>query len=523
MKERRFENFKLLNRYITGYYHPKVQAITYSSERLIKAKRDSILITFVYISFLIVTQVLRIIYSELSESMFITNNIVFTFFVGINIYSLKGKKRWLLNPLFLASLKMFLLAYGLTIFYIYAEGKPITEYLEVKNPFDYLNNGMIFASIGFISMWYSYHSNFVKRIAFAIFNLITLQKKLLHADFTPNWFLVIAFFIISIVFKLILISFGVYGVIGTISPSEFEIPYLQYIITLSSISSIAVLFVSIYFFKTNKNKLLFLTIFLIDLFFSIISGFKGAIVMSFVVLGISYYVAHGKIKYLYLLIAISSIGFAYAIIEPYRQYIQKNINTDKNSLSGITESFIKSYRGVDVKKQESDNYEIFRRLNFLPELVKFQNYKNEHGLTEDDPDFIYITLTTPLQIFTPRFLWKDKPKSDLGVWWVTQRVFGMNEVNSSSAFGPIGFLYLTGGTFAIIIGFIIIGFILQLTYLFLNSRYWGGIFIALALLSRAIELEAGFNFYIIGFVHILIFSIIFQYFVLKTHTKIKYK
>ena len=124
-----------------------------------------------------------------------------------------------------------------------------------------------------------------------------------------------------------------------------------------------------------------------------------------------------------------------------------------------------------------------------------------------------LTLTTPLQIVIPRFLWEDKPKSELGRIFVTQVVFGY-DYNSSMAFGPIGFLYFAGGILAIFIGFLIIGLVLQIVNSFLVSGYWGGTIIALVLTTTT-ALEAQFNFYIIEFTQGLILAIAFQFILLK--------
>lgn len=289
---------------------------------------------------------------------------------------------------------------------------------------------------------------------------------------------------------------------------------MQYIMIFSSAGSGALLFLNLYYFKTGKKRNQFIIFFTIDLFFSVITGFKGAIVMSFLVVALAYYLMHQKVKYYYFLIVAFSIIFAYAIINPYRYYIQKNASFQKNSITSIVQGFIDSYKASRDEKSESDNLAIIKRFNFLPELTKFQEYKTEHGLKKDDPDFVFITLTTPIQIFVPRAMWKDRPKADLGLTWVTQKVFGRS-YNSSTAFGPIGFLYLTGGAFAILFGFALVGFFLQIINQFFVSGNWGGIIIALALLMNTISLEAQFNFYIVAFFQTIILALIFQFIMLK--------
>lgn len=474
----------------------------------------SITNTYIYVLLLTLLQAFRFLGEESEKPIFIITNILFTLFISFKIYSLRHEKRILLNPLLLASLKMFLLAYGATIFYVYSGNIPLIQYIEVSDPYEYLNNGMIYASIGFITMWHSYNSNLVKRAAITFLNLTTKQKMFLRKDLEPRWFFVYVIFFSSIAFKLLLISLGVYGVIGTLLAENIEIPYLQYIEVLSSAGSGALLFLYIYFFKTGKKKSLFIIFFSIDFFFAIITGFKGAIVMCIVVLAIAYYIVNEKMKFSYILITIFTIIFAYAIVTPYRYYLETSTSFDKYSITSIVNGFISSNKASKQRESESDKLAVIKRFNFIPELTKFQEYKTEHGLKHDDPDFLYITLTAPIQIFVPRLLWKEKPKADLGRLWVTQKVLGRNN-NSSTAFGPIGFLYLTGGILAIVLGFFIVAFFLQLVNQFHLSGYWGGIIIMLALLYNTISLEAQFNFYIIIFIQTLLLSILFQYILIK--------
>ena len=300
--------------------------------------------TFIYVLLLSIFQAMRFYDEELDKPVFIITNIIFTIYVITQIYSLRNEKRWLLNPLFLASLRMFLLAYGATIFYFYLEDRPLDQYIKVNNLYSYLNNAMIYASIGFITMWHSYNSEMIKRYANSFINLITRQTILLRSDLEPRWIIVYAIFFLSITFKLILISLGIYGVIGTILAENTEAFYMNYVVAISSAGSGVLLFLNLYFFKTGKKKTQFIVFFLIDFFFSIITGYKGAIIMSVLVVAVAYYLVHEKIKYSFVLIVICTISFAYAIISPYRYYIQTETNFEKNSITSIVNAFINSYK-----------------------------------------------------------------------------------------------------------------------------------------------------------------------------------
>ena len=90
-----------------------------------------------------------------------------------------------------------------------------------------------------------------------------------------------------------------------------------------------------------------------------------------------------------------------------------------------------------------------------------------------------------------------------------------NMSNSSSAFGPVGFLYLTFGTLAIIIGFIIISFMLKVCESLILSSKDGAILTGIVLLSSIYTNEAGFNTYVIGGIRFLIVGIVFQAIILR--------
>lgn len=476
--------------------------------------KNSIVDTLYYSLLITILQTIRLFNVELEKPIFIISNIVFTVFVILKILLLRNEKYALLNPLLLASIKMFLLSYGATIFYIFIGNKPLNSYIEVHNPYGYLNNGMIYASIGFITMWFSYHGSTARKIATSIVNYLTLCRNIIRRELQPRWFIIYSTFIISIVFKLLIVSLGVYGVLGTIFMKSTTPPFLNYIVTLSSASSGILLILYLNYFETGNNKWIFFSFFILDLFFSIITGFKGTILMSILMVPIAYYLVNQRLRSLYIIVAFLSLLYSYKIVEPYRNLLRSKSKFELNSINNITKGIIDSYRSENFVEKNPDKLKIIKRFNFLPELTKFQEYKIEHGLKHYDPDFLYLTLTAPVQAFIPRFLWENKPKSDLGLRWVTQKVFRRN-YNSSTAFGPLGFLYLTGGAVAIIIGFFIVGVFLRLINQFLISGYWGGIFVALALTFNAVALEAQFNFYVISFIQTLILVLLFQFFLFK--------
>ena len=476
----------------------------------LKSQLDTYMFCFV----LFLLQTTRLFFEVTGEFIFILSNLLFSGFIVVKLFTLRREKRLLLNPVFLASIKMFLLAYGFSIVYIYLENKSLHEYFDVRNPFVFLNNSMIYASLGFIAMWYSFHNRTIKIWAISIYHYLARKRSFIRQAYKPNWFLIYTFFAASIVGKLILISLGAYGVLSTIFADEIDIPYMRYLSLLSSLGSGALLFVYLEYFKNKRKKNVAILFFCINLFFSLIAGFKGAIVSCFIVPAVAYYIVNAKFKMYHFIIIALAVVFAYKVVTPFRYYMQTNPNFQRNSIHSIVTGLIDSFEEAKAGNDDGDSFAMIKRFNFLPELTKFQEYKTVHGLTEDDPEFLNHIITVPLQIFIPRFIWPDYPKSDLGRIWVTQKVFGRN-YKSITVFWVLGFLYLAGGSFAIIAGFILIGFFLQIVNVFFKSGSWGGIIVALILFQPTTSLEAQYNFYIIAFVQTFIMAIIFQGIILK--------
>lgn len=207
-----------------------------------------------------------------------------------------------------------------------------------------------------------------------------------------------------------------------------------------------------------------------------------------------------------------SIYFAYLIVTPFRYYLEEKSSRDISSVNQITSGLLNS--NSSLKKSSTNvNFKMFiNRLNYSFELYKIILYKKKYY----DPDFTYLIFTTPFQIFIPRFLWQNKPKANLGRDWLNPRVFH-NYSMSSRAFGPLGFLYLAGGIFGIISGFIFVAFCTRFISTLVKSSLWGYKLIGFGLLNGLINMESQFNFYIINLVQLFLIFMFLQYIIFNKY------
>jgi hypothetical protein len=335
--------------------------------------------------------------------------------------------------------------------------------------------------------------------------------KVFRKYLKPRTGLIILLFSISILSKLYLINLGVYGVLNTLNEINIDNPFIN-IINIFSISTTLLIFILyLKYFQSGGKWIPFLMI--IDFVFSVLSGFKSAILFSVISFVLARFLVLKKINVSNIFIFILLIFLSYKIIDPFRLFIQRSnveLNSAMSLVSALNESLTQDEftNGIEISS-------FLKRLNFLPEIVKFIEYKNEGFLNDSDPDFFKLILLSPISTVVPRFLWQEKPKADLGKVWVNYNVF-QDSLNSSRAFGPIGFLYLSGGAVMIFIGFFLIGFMLRFINILLESEFWGAKILSLILMYSTINFEAQFDMLIVTLFQTFIIGILFQLIFLRS-------
>jgi hypothetical protein len=196
---------------------------------------------------------------------------------------------------------------------------------------------------------------------------------------------------------------------------------------------------------------------------------------------------------------------SYSYVEPYRAFLQENtsISSIDEFSKGISYAISNFGRSTKIDDNSTLN-NVISRFGYLNEFTRMVNYKmiNQNDLFT--PDFRLRFWQAPLITLIPRFIWHDKPISDLGMTFITWRVQGNSTVMSSSAFGPIGSLYFAGA-FYVILGFIFYAFIIKFVSKCLTLNKVGYLIIGLAAFYSFFGLESEFSF---------IFATIFQTIVL---------
>lgn len=448
---------------------------------------------------------------SISLAFLILNFIAISFIV----YELKKFKSispimWWLNPLVLCSF-MFILRYLLSnmIFYLPSSIFQFTEYMPELNIYSVKMMFLIILAV--ISMWNGYFSIMPNTILkLPIFQKIGLNYK--FDLLIPKDNILISLFIFSIAIRVLQIKLGIYGVMMTLNAQEArQYDGVSQFFNISGKFGLLALFVfSLKVYSKNKNiklksvdTVLLYTICIIEVLLGVVAGFKGSVVLPFLIILLCQYVMSGKVSKKLLMTTFCVLIFAFSTIGVYRGILKSNISSGSSSI-GFTDIVSKVYDTPEEVNSSPLAAVILSRVNLSFVGAKGVEYKDSGYKTFSDPDFFGKVVFAPISAFVPRFIWSGKGLSDEGVWY-TNVVFRNFFSISSTAMGLVTHLYFAGGVIFIVLGFYFIGIMQNI--IFNLFKPWmsisGALMFLLFLPFVAVNLEYLYDFIIISVLRLI--------------------
>ena len=253
-------------------------------------------------------------------------------------------------------------------------------------------------------------------------------------------------------------------------------------------------------------------------------GSKGKVIFPLLAAGLAAYVYSGKIVKTYVISTIVVLAIAFITIEPYR--IVKNIYPDAT----FTESLALLREVPETLQTESieEDVTLYERLedfawwfagrsdnfSFSANAIEF---KERYGIPDNDnPDFLGSIIYSPILAIVPRFIWKDKPRDQIGLWYENTIMQSPNY--SASAFGAIGYSYYAGGIVAVTLIFLFFGICQRIIYeCFFKLRNLQGFLLYIALIIPVTFISSEVGGVITGFIRLIpvalfgVFLIFFDY------------
>ena len=429
---------------------------------------------------------------------------------------------WLVGPPVLATLFVFFLGYGLTNFLYLIPG---FEYSALRNlvslQFQWLSYAVVYAMLGTFAMWVGFGFRFGEWLGEGLCRSL-VARNVLRTSFQPRWSLVLCLVLLSLFARLIQLQLGFYG---TLSKVQHVDPpsYSQYLIMMRQLGLIALLVASMACFSVRqaplKIRLLTLGLVLHECAWGILAADKAMTVIPIIMVGVCFYALRGRIPKSWVAIAFVALVFGFLVFQPLRQVDFEGggpagigVVTDAaqsivaDQLSAGTDVF-----GVDLGTTISE------RLNNTGRTALGIWFSDEGAEGREPPANLFVLLvTSPVAAIIPRALWPGKPSSaDVGNWLYQEVAGGSTESATQYGVGPIGFLYLAGGVWVIVIGFLLLGVAQRVMWSAFFQRQAGGLLVFLGLIPSVVIVSSVFYDFIINGFRTFLLLLVIQYVVFK--------
>jgi hypothetical protein len=437
---------------------------------------------------------------------FISLTILLTIYLVLEINRVRRLHpyRWLINPVVLCSIMTFFLAFGVSniIYFLPQDMIKFFNYIPEVTPA--MNKLMLLAVIGALAMWLGYWSPIAGRLSI-LGLMVRFRDRIFSFDSKPKAWVLPALVLISFISRLVAIQNGLYGYSSTVEKLIAAASYTQYLSLAGSLGKLALVISTLQYYSPQRNlrgKVWFLGIFIGEVAFGFMGGFKSAVIMPFIIVFLGKYIRTGRVSRNLLIVIPIMLIIAYAVIEPFRSI--KNL-ADKyqggyqstsvlNIGSTVFQAIKFAYSGADTREKSSFIVGIMARSNLTSNGSKGIEFADYHkSLPVGSPEFLNGIIFAPIYAWVPRFLWEGKPIWDIGLWY-TNTVLGYDN-ESSTAMGIFTYLYFAGGVIAVFGSLFCIGVVHRVFFFF--TRPWlstAGATVFLSMLpSISMIAEGAFN------------------------------
>lgn len=441
-------------------------------------------------------------------------SLLILFYVSLKLWKLKkNDPKWFLQPIAISSLLTIILQYVFSnILYTNDDFLRIMGtkvFITNAEAFYWINYTLVITFAATIAMWFAYESKFSRQLS------LKLARGIKHLKFKANFKykpLVITFLLLASIISIYLqLSLGIFGWQKVSETEEFaSISGLLSLLQQLSLFSVLLISLSYYSGKT-KNKISLIIITVIAMIIGLMHVSKGAFISPVLLVFFISLFFKAKIKITRIgIILISFVFFAYLIIEPLRLAIGMDKLYNPKDINSLMANINYSINyGDQIRVMETFYEASLSRQNMLLESAVAIRYKEVVGLGVNAPPFLNHLILEPIYAFIPRLIWTTKPSMQAYGYWHQLVAHGYAHP-VSRGMGPIGYLYMAGGTLLTIFFFGIIGLLQKIIYSLFYSPNAGKLIIYIVLLSNFIPIETAVYALSYNLIRYFILAFIFQ-------------
>jgi hypothetical protein len=410
---------------------------------------------------------------------------------------------WLVNPAVTSALLLHLLPTSSALLLPFlpqelqwgAGVDPFTDQWAIR--YEWLN------LVGVVALWTGYWSGLADLIARGLASSHSL-RRLIRPGLSLNLTVAIVLVLVSTGFRLLTIRLGLYGYSASPERRELAEAYGQYLGMAGELGKVVLVAASLATFQGKISKWPMLALLVTETVFGILSGFKSAVIVPSVIVGLCAYAVRGRLPAILLPTVVLGTFMAYAVIQPFREARFKEFEFDSTSLSSIVDTFVAS-RDSAYAQAEPDGPVAATTASFFVRVSDVVTAANGiefaerwQVLPEGSPAFLKDILLSPLYSVVPRLLWEGKPINDVGVWY-TQVVMGEG-TTSSTAMYPVTFLNFAGGAVAVVLGFLVVGVIQSALFRGVAAHSGAALFIAVCLIGSLGHIDSVYYSFFISLI-----------------------
>jgi hypothetical protein len=411
------------------------------------------------------------------------------------------RELWLLNPAVQSALFLHFLPTASALLLPLLPDEPLTLAFDPSGDqwairYEWLN------LIGAVALWTGYWSGAANVVARALARSSTLERWI-RPQLTLRIGVALVLVLISSGIRLLAIRLGLYGYSASPEKRELAEAYSQYLAMAGELGKVTLVAVSMATFLGKLSKWPMLLLLVMETGFGILSGFKAAVILPTIIVGMCAYAVRGRLPVLLLPSIVIGLFSAYAIIQPFRAARYKELEFDGTSVSSIVDTFAASrdsaYESDADGPVAATTASIFGRATDVTSAANGIEFAERWDvLPEGSPNFLEDIFLSPFYSIIPRALWEGKPVNDVGLWY-TQVVMGEG-TTSSTAMYPVTYLNFAGGALAVVLGFLTVGVIQSAVFRGIAAHGGAAVFVVTCLLGSLGHVDSVFYSFFISLI-----------------------
>ncbi|MCS3753175.1 hypothetical protein GGP79_001120 [Salinibacter ruber] len=416
---------------------------------------------------------------------------------------------YLANPVVLASLYLFVINLGISNvgYWIASSFDRFHDWVNMYGQERLVAYTQVtfMGTISSVGMWVGYRSK-IAQYCSNIAKNSKLIRSVIRKSFRPRWWLVWSAFILGIIAWLISFEIGV-GFYGDAVSWRNDI--IVYLSMFKSLVYIPIIFTSIKWANSRRwyDFILLCVSILIPSALALLSGFKGDMIIPFLVAAMTLVVVGQNIPVRTIVISFLVLLISFVIIEPVRDITANSRVSLSSAYKYALNNASVEVAGKNVAKRIADRLNVTTR---AASLLKYsQNIEND-GIS--NIPYIRRSFMSPLYAVVPRVIWSTKPVFDIGSK-AYEKLTG--RTGNSMATSPVLPLYWAGGLIGCFVGFFLVGILQAIVATYLHHFGVGGLIVYFSLLLPVVAVSGSYFPLFVKVIRFYVLGLILQYVLIR--------